>query len=91
MAYVRQDAAFAPQAFVVANATKLSGGLRTLLTSTVPITLQVSYAGNVLAVTVPDVPVAQFRVYAPAATKVTVNGNASGFKREGEYVSIALP
>jgi hypothetical protein len=90
-AYVRQGAAFEPKVFVLSNATKLVGGLRALFSSGVPITLQVSYIGNTLAITSPSPPPAQLRIYASTATRVLVNGNVGGFKREGDYISIALP
>ena len=90
-AYVRQGAAFEPRVLAVSNATKLLGGVRALLSSTVPVTLQVSYVGTTLAILAPSVPTAQLRIYASTSTRATVNGNRAAFKREGDYVSIMVP
>ena len=90
-AYAREDAANNMQTFVLVNATRFSDGLVPWLTSTVPITLQVTYAGNTLAVTLPRAPIAQARIYAPTSTRVTVNGTIVGYKREGVSVTITVP
>ena len=91
VAYVRQDSNHTTQVFVVANGTRLSGGLHTLFTSNVPITLQVAYTGDTMAITVLNPPTARLRIYAATTTRVTVNGTSAGFAREGEMNAIALP
>ncbi len=90
-AYAREDATNNLQTFVLANATRFSDGVVPRLTSTMPITLQVTYTGNTLAVTLPRAPIAQVRIYAPTSTQVRVNGNIVGYKREGVSVTITVP
>ena len=90
-AYVRQSAAFEPRVFAVSNATKLLGGIRALFSSTLPITLQVSYVGSTLAITTPAALSSQLRIYGSTTNRVTVNGNAAAFRREGDYVSVVVP
>jgi hypothetical protein len=90
VAYARYDAKDNLQTLVLGNATKLSNGAQSLFASTVPITLQVSYEGNTLAITTQTVLAAQLRVHMPLAIKVMVNGNTVTLRREGEYVLLDI-
>ncbi|MBI5302081.1 MAG: heparinase II/III family protein [Chloroflexi bacterium] len=90
VAYVRQNASNQMQTLVVANATKfVAEGIRVLLTSSAPVTAQLGFAGNALALTTETRGVT-LRVLAPNATQVNVNGKPVEFKREGEVVIVEI-
>jgi hypothetical protein len=91
VAYLRQDTANNLQTLVLANATRLADGPLSLFTSTIPITIQAVYAGDVVFLTLPTVPVAQLRLYAPIARGVFVNNIPTLAQRDGQYLLIALP
>jgi hypothetical protein len=91
VAYIRQDAASNLQTLVLANGTKLSDGSLSLFTSTVPITLQVTYAGSTVLCNLPTVPTTQLRLYAPTAQSVIVNNLPVLVQRDGQYLLVALP
>ncbi len=90
VAYVRQDRLGSLQTLVLANATKFSEGARTLITSTAPVTAQVIYAGDTLAVATPNVTSTQVRVFARNMTKASVNDKPVAVQREGEYLIFRL-
>jgi hypothetical protein len=87
IAYARQDAANNLQTLVVANATKFSEGARAWFAASVPITAQIVYAGDALAITTQGAR-ASIRVYAPKALQMNVNGAITELKRDGEYVLV---
>jgi DNA-binding beta-propeller fold protein YncE len=91
VAYLRQDTANNLQTLVLGNATKLADGPFSLFTSTIPITIQVVYASDVVFLTLPTIPVAQLRLYAPTARGVLVNNIPTPVQRDGQYLLIALP
>jgi sugar lactone lactonase YvrE len=91
VAYLRQDTANNLQTLVLANATRLADGPLYLFTSTVPITIQVVYAGDAAFLTLPTTPAAQLRLYAPTAGGVFVNNIPTPVQRDGQYLLIALP
>jgi hypothetical protein len=65
VAYVRQDPAGKHQTLVLAAATQLQESSRTLINSTESVTVEVSYAADQVALTLPEVPEAEVRIYAP--------------------------
>ena len=89
IAYARQDAASNMQTLVVSNATRFSDNTRALLTATAPITAQIVYAGDMLAITMQGAG-AQLRVYAPKATQVMVNGKETTLRKEGELLLVEI-
>jgi hypothetical protein len=89
-AYVRYDNTNTLQTLILANATKFSSGTQAIVTSTVPITAQLSFVGDTLAVTTQGAFTTQLRVFAPAASKLNVNGNVATMRRDGEYVVLDL-
>ena len=89
-AYVRYDKTNALQVLVLANATKFSSGTQAIVTSTVPITAQLSFVGDTLAVATQGAFTTQLRVYAPAASKLNINGNSVTMQRDGDYVVFDL-
>ena len=91
IAYIRQDKSNKRQTLAVANATSVSEGAQSVLTSSVPITLQVSYVGEALAIDGANLPAAQLRVAAQDATHVLVNGNVARAKREKNDFVINTP
>jgi hypothetical protein len=91
VAYLRQDAANNLQTLVLANATRLADGPLSLFTSTIPITIQAVYVGDVVFLTLPTIPVAQLRLHAPTARGVFVNNIPTPVQRDGQYLLIALP
>lgn len=82
VAYVRQDQAHKSQTLALANATKFSDGTLSLLTSSAPITLQVSYVGDVLSVDGANLPPALLRVAAQNASRVMFNNNPVAARRD---------
>lgn len=82
VAYLRHDKSNKLQTLVIANATKFSDGTQSLLTGSVPITLQVSYASDTLSKDGANLPTAQLRVSAQNTTRVMLNGNAISARRE---------
>jgi len=91
VAYLRQDTANNLQTLVLANATRLTEGPLSLLTSTIPITIQVVYAGDAAFLTLPTIPAAQLRLYAPTTRGILVNNIPTPVQRDGQYLLIALP
>jgi len=91
VAYLRQNAANNLQTLVLANATKLANGSLSIFTSTVPITIQVVYASDAISLTLPTIPTAQLRLYAPTTRGVLVNNVPTPVQRDGQYLLVALP
>lgn len=91
IAYLRQTAMGDYQTLAIADATKLSDSSRSLITSTTPITLQLTYVGDMVYLTLPTIPTAQLRLYAPASNGVLTNNIPTPFQREGQYILINLP
>ena len=91
VAYIRQDKANGWQTLVLANATKFFDGAQSILTSSVPITVQLSYAGDTLSIDSTRMPVAQLRISPQNATRVMVNGNAVVARREQNDFIVNVP
>jgi hypothetical protein len=91
VAYVRQDPAGRLQTLVVADADHLEDPSRSLIESTVPVTVEVSYAGALIELTLLEVPEAELRIYAPEARLATVNGTLAPARRDGAYLLVTLP
>jgi len=89
IAYARQDASSNLQTVVVSNATRFSDNTRALLTATAPITVQIVYAGDALALTTQGAG-AQLRVFAPRVTQAMVNGKETTFRKEGEFLLVEI-
>jgi hypothetical protein len=89
--YLRQGTDNNLQTLVLANATKLADGSNSLFTSTVPITMQVAYTGNLISLTLSVVPTAQLRLYSPADRGVLVNNIPTPTQRDGQYLVFMLP
>jgi hypothetical protein len=91
IAYARRDALNRLQTLVLAQATRFADSGRVILSSTAPITAQIQFAGDQVAITTQDTRVATLRVYTPTIAQVIVNGNAVELKREGEYIVVVVP
>ena len=91
LAYVRQEPEGNVRTTVLVSGTELSKGALSVLTCTLPITVELEYSDTRLSLTMPSVPTAQLRVYAPGASVAFVNGWLAPFERDGLHVLIPLP
>jgi hypothetical protein len=89
--YARRDALNRLQTLVLAQATRFTDSGRAIFSSTAPITAQIQFAGDQIAITTQDTRGATMRVYAPTIAKVIVNDQPVELKREGEYIVVAVP